>query len=120
MGNDGVAEAAAESGEMAWLAEILILDMLLRIYVSNSARAESVGQRKNGKKVGNAYIVIVILMILISTAALVAYMVFEKSQFTGYIDIAVTFVVEVTSIVTMIEMIRDAFIIRSLRKEAVR
>ncbi|MBO6137963.1 MAG: hypothetical protein J6O71_05050 [Lachnospiraceae bacterium] len=95
-------------------------DLWTRIYVGTSARAESNGQRKNGKKIGNLYIVLAIMLVLFNLISLISYLVSEKSDFTSYIDSGVTIIVELTSIITLVEMIRAAFIIRHLRREVQR
>ena len=92
-------------------------DICVRFYIASSARAEGAGIRKNGKKIGNLYIVFAMIMLIANLISLVTYIISEKSDFTGFIDVAVTVIVELTSIITTAEMIRAAFMIRSMRKK---
>gem|GEM_PF-3710720 len=96
------------------------IDLCIRVYVGNSAKAESRGNRKNGKKIGNKYIILSILIIFTNIVTLVSFIISQKSEFTGYIDIGVTIIVELTSTITLVEMVRAAFKIRHLRKEIIR
>ena len=103
-----------------FLALFMGIDLWMRVYVGTSARAEGKGQRKNGKKAGNLYIVFAVLMMLANITTLVSYFSVQRSNLTGYvdyIDIAVSLTVELTSAITLLEMIRAAFLIRRLRKQ---
>ena len=60
------------------------------------------------------------MLVLFNLISLISYLVSEKSDFTSYIDSGVTIIVELTSIITLVEMIRAAFIIRHLRREVQR
>ena len=89
---------------------ILLIDFSARLFVGLSARAEG-----SGKKKGYAYIVFAVLIALASLTSLV--LVFFDAGTTSLLELVVSVIVEVTSIVVVFEMLAAAFAVKKLRKE---
>ena len=95
---------------LAIIGGILLVDMMVRLYVGLSARAEGFGKKK-----GYGYIVVGILMALLSLASLV--MIFFDASEKSITEMIVSFIVEATSLVVTIELLIAAFTVKKLKKE---
>ena len=89
---------------------LLLIVFSIHLFVGLSARAEGFGKKK-----GSAYIVVAILMALLSLASLVT--VFFKADKTSLLELAVSVIVEATSLIVMIELLVAAFTVKKLSKE---
>jgi len=89
---------------------ILLFDFLMRLFVGLSARAEGFGKKK-----GNAYIVVAVLIALGSLASLV--MIFFDSSIQSIIELIVSVIVEATSLIVVIELLVAAYTVKKLKKE---
>ena len=92
---------------------ILLVDFLIRLYVGISAGLEGTGRKK-----GYLYIVIAILTsctLLLS----IYFMLYETITLnnTSYFQLAVTLILEITSLVVNVELIIAAFTVKKLKKE---
>lgn len=92
------------------LVVVLAVDFLFRLFIGLSARAE--GQ---GKKKGYAYIVFAILLAIFSLASVV--LIFFDVGETSILELTVSVIVEVTSLIVVIELLVAAFTVKKLRKE---
>ena len=92
------------------LGGILLIDVLIRLYVGLSARAEGFGKKK-----GYGYVVIAILMALASLASLV--LIFFDTNEQSLWELIVSVIVEATSLVVTIELLVAAFTVKKLKKE---
>lgn len=92
------------------LGGILLIDVLIRLYVGLSARAEGFGKKK-----GYGYVVIAILMALASLTSLV--LIFFDSNEQSLWELIVSVIVEATSLVVTIELLVAAFTVKKLKKE---
>ena len=92
------------------LGGILLVDVLIRLYVGLSARAEGFGKKK-----GYAYVIIAILMALASLASLV--LIFFDANEQSLWELIVSVIVEATSLVVTIELLVAAFTVKKLKKE---
>lgn len=92
------------------LGGILLVDVLIRLYVGLSARAEGFGKKK-----GYGYVVIAILMALASLTSLV--LIFFDSNEQSLWELIVSVIVEATSLVVTIELLVAAFTVKKLKKE---
>ena len=92
------------------LGGILLVDVLIRLYVGLSARAEGFGKKK-----GYGYVVIAILMSLASLTSLV--LIFFDSNEQSIWELIVSVIVEATSLVVTIELLVAAFTVKKLKKE---
>ena len=92
------------------LGGILLVDVLIRLYVGLSARAEGFGKKK-----GYGYVVIAILMALASLTSLV--LIFFDSNEQSIWELIVSVIVEATSLVVTIELLVAAFTVKKLKKE---
>lgn len=92
------------------LGGILLVDVLIRLYVGLSARAEGFGKKK-----GYGYVVIAILMALASLTSLV--LIFFDTNEQSLWELIVSVIVEATSLVVTIELLVAAFTVKKLKKE---
>ena len=92
------------------LGGILLIDVLIRLYVGLSARAEGFGKKK-----GYGYVVIAILMALASLTSLV--LIFFDTNEQSLWELIVSVIVEATSLVVTIELLVAAFTVKKLKKE---
>ena len=92
------------------LGGILLIDVLIRLYVGLSARAEGFGKKK-----GYGYVVIAILMALASMTSLV--LIFFDTNEQSLWELIVSVIVEATSLVVTIELLVAAFTVKKLKKE---
>ena len=92
------------------LGGILLVDVLIRLYVGLSARAEGFGKKK-----GYGYVIIAILMALASLTSLV--LIFFDSNEQSIWELIVSVIVEATSLVVTIELLVAAFTVKKLKKE---
>ena len=92
------------------LGGILLIDVLIRLYVGLSARAEGFGKKK-----GYGYVVIAILMALASLTSLA--LIFFDSNEQSIWELIVSVIVEATSLVVTIELLVAAFTVKKLKKE---
>ena len=92
------------------LGGILLIDVLIRLYVGLSARAEGFGKKK-----GYGYVVIAILMALASLTSLV--LIFFDTNEQSLWELIVSVIVEATSLVVTIESLVAAFSVKMLKKE---
>ena len=108
-------EQGYEAGVYVLIALALAFILGLRIYIGLSARAEGVGKRR-----GNGYVVLAAIMTLANFGGFVLSVVgaFElELTLDNIVDLSVTFVVELTSIATMAELVYSALRVRNLRKQ---
>ncbi len=94
----------------AILGGILLFDVLLRLYVGLSARAEGFGKKK-----GYAYVVVAVLMAFASLASLV--LIFFDTNEQSIWELVVSVIVEATSLIVTIELLVGAFTVKKLKKE---
>lgn len=92
------------------LGGILLVDVLIRLYVGLSARAEGFGKKK-----GYGYVIIAILMALASLTSLV--LIFFDTNEQSIWELIVSVIVEATSLVVTIELLVAAFTVKKLKKE---
>ena len=92
------------------LGGILLVDVLIRLYVGLSARAEGFGKKK-----GYGYVVIAILMALASLTSIV--LIFFDTNEQSIWELIVSVIVEATSLVVTIELLVAAFTVKKLKKE---
>ena len=92
------------------LGGILLVDVLIRLYVGLSARAEGFGKKK-----GYGYVIIAILMALASLTSLV--LIFFDTNEQSLWELIVSVIVEATSLVVTIELLVAAFTVKKLKKE---
>lgn len=92
------------------LGGILLIDVLIRLYVGLSARAEGFGKKK-----GYGYVIIAILMALASLTSLV--LIFFDTNEQSIWELIVSVIVEATSLVVTIELLVAAFTVKKLKKE---
>ncbi len=125
---DKMNEIAAELGEgvgnippmlLLWIivSVILGIDLLLRLYVGLSARAEGFGRKR-----GRAYLVVAALMIVFFAAAIIFSITsFSLDNYDSILDAVVTFAVDLTTMITLRELfvaaIRVKKLTRALEKE---
>ena len=95
---------------LATIGAILLIDIVIRLFVGISARAEGFGKKK-----GYAYIVFAVLMVITSTTALV--MAFFDASYKSITELIVAVIVEVTSLIVTIELLVAAFTVKKLKKE---
>lgn len=95
---------------LAGIGAILLIDIVIRLFVGLSARAEGFGKKK-----GYAYIVFAVLMAIASTTSLV--MVFFDANYKSITEMVVAVIVEVTSLIVTIELLVAAFTVKKLKKE---
>ena len=108
-------EQGYEAGVYVLIALALAFILGLRIYIGLSARAEGVGKRR-----GNGYVVLAAIMTLVNFGGFVLSVAgaFElELTLDNIVDLSVTFVVELTSIATMAELVYSALRVRNLRKQ---
>lgn len=108
-------EQGYEAGVYVLIALALAFILGLRIYIGLSARAEGVGKRR-----GNGYVVLAAIMTLANFGGFVLSVAgaFElELTLDNIVDLSVTFVVELTSIATMAELVYSALRVRNLRKQ---
>ena len=94
----------------AILGGLLLIDVLLRLYVGLSARAEGFGKKK-----GYAYIVLAILLAIFSLISVV--MLFMDMKETSISELVVSVIFEATSLIATIELLVAAFTVKKLKKE---
>lgn len=90
---------------------IAFIDVMVRIYVGMSARAEG-----RGKKKGSAYLVIGVLLALLSVSSIVM-MLFGMSTSPSVFDLLMTAVFEAASIAALILMVFCAVRLRRLSRQ---
>ncbi|MBR4224227.1 MAG: hypothetical protein IKR73_05405 [Oscillospiraceae bacterium] len=91
---------------------MLVLDMGSRLYIGLSARAESMGKPK-----GKAYIVLSCIVVLNYTVTLGLLYWDLHIEDADIITIIISIMIELTSMLIMIDLIRSAINIRKLRRE---
>jgi hypothetical protein len=89
---------------------LLLTDFAIRLFIGLSARAEGLGKKK-----GYAYLVFAVLLALASAASVAA--IFFDTGTTSILEIIVSVIVEVTSLVAVIELIAAAIHVKRLGKE---
>lgn len=98
-----------------WVIAVVMIgiDIALRLYVGLSARAEGFGTKKRG----SGYLVVAGLMAVLSFATAVYTILHIPSGLNDLENNIVTMIVEVTSVIILVEMIRAAWKVKKLRKE---
>ncbi len=91
---------------------LLILDLLVRIYVGMSARAEGFGAQK-----GNTYVVFSVLLCLFHFAVIVTGILSHFRYYDSPEDALMSFLMDLTSLVTLIELVNSIFKVRWLTRE---
>lgn len=95
------------------VAVVLLFVFAVRLYVGLSARAEG-----HGRKKGVVYVVIAILMALFSVLSLLSIFFDSEARLkNSMLEIIVSFVVETTSLIVIVELLVAAFTVKKLRKE---
>ena len=89
---------------------VLLVDLLLRLFVGLSARAEGFGKKK-----GVVYIVFAILLAIVSLISV--GMIFFDMDEESIVEIIVSVIVEGTSLIVVIELLIAAFNVKKLKKE---
>lgn len=120
LGNQAVTgyfESTSISGipiEMSYLVlmVLLFMDLLVRLYVGLSARAEGFGAQK-----GNVYVVFAVLLCLFHLAAIVTGIGSRFRSYQSPEDAAVSFLMDLTSLITLIELVNSIFKVRWLKRE---
>lgn len=87
------------------------LDMLLRLYIGASARSQGRGKKKSG-----FYIVITALMILVLTLTIGIEVYSTLRLEGGLIDDVITLIIDVTSLVILVDLMVSAVRLRKLKK----
>ena len=91
----------------------LLIDLLLRMYVGRSAIREGKGEKKRW-----GYIVFALLMALTSTALTAVSVYFVARNGTeSVVQLAATMIVELTSVITLLELVFSAVKVRRLSRE---
>ena len=90
---------------------VLLMDLLIRVYVGRSAQAEGRGQKK-----GSLYLVLAALLSLISVASLAFLIGYSDLADVSLPDSIISVVVELTAVITQVEMIVAAICVRRERK----
>ena len=94
----------------AILTAVMLIDFLIRLFVGLSARAEGFGKKK-----GYAYIFFAILLALMSLISLV--LVFFDAGEQSILELAISVIVETTSMIVSIELLVAAFTVKKLKKD---
>lgn len=92
------------------IAVVLLVDLLIRLFVGLSARAEGFGKKK-----GYAYIVFAVLLAILSLVSLV--LIFFDVGEKSITELTVSVIVEATSLIVIIELLVAAFTVKKLKKE---
>ena len=107
-------------GDLSWLVAalaaafvliILLLDLSIRIFVGMSARAEG-----RGKKQGPVYLVLSVLLLVFSGIFVCSYLFVLFHGSDQVMDADAAIVVELTSFVTLLQMILSAVRVRRARR----
>ena len=88
---------------------VLNVDLYLRIYVGLSARSEAAGKKK-----GAAYLVVACIVLTLSILSIIALFRSAYTDTSG--DKVVTFVIEVTSLIALLNMIVASVRVKKIRK----
>ena len=91
------------------IGSILLIDFSVRLFVGLSARAEGLGKKKR-----RVYVAFAVLIALSSLASLI--LIFVDSGTTSLLELAVSVIVEVTSLVVVIELLTAAVIVKKLKR----
>lgn len=94
----------------AILGVVLLVDLLLRLFVGLSARAEGFGKKKSV-----VYIIFAFLLAIVSLVSVV--MIFFDMDETSIDELIVSVIVEGTSLIVVIELLVAAFNVKKLKKE---
>lgn len=116
-GVSGYFDSVSSSGmpmEMSYLLLMLLLsaDLLVRLYVGVSARAEGFGAKK-----GNVYVVFAVLLCLFHLAVIVMGVASRFRYYDSPEDAAVSFLMDLTSLVTLVELVNSIVKVRWLQRE---
>ena len=90
---------------------VLLLDLTIRVFVGLSARAEG-----RGKKQGRAYLVLSVLLLVLSGIYIFSYVFMLFSGSDQVMDADAAILVELTSLVTLLQMILSAVRVRRARR----
>ena len=94
------------------VAAVLVIDISLRLYVGLSARAEGFG-----RKHGRVYLVVAALMIVCFAALIVLSITFfSLDNYDSVLDAVINFAVDLTSLITLIELFVAAIRVKKLTK----
>ncbi len=88
------------------------LDLLVRLYVGLSARAEGFGAKK-----GNLYVVFAVLLCFFHLLALVTAVLNRFRNYLGFEDAVMSLLIDITSLVTLVELVNSIFKVRWLKRE---
>lgn len=116
-GLSGYLQGVSSSGmpfEVSYLVLMaaLIVDLLARLYVGMSAREEGFGAKK-----GTIYVVLAALLSLVHLVTIVLGIVSHFRYYHSPEDAAVSFLMDLTSLVTLIELVNSIIKVRWLRRE---
>lgn len=89
---------------------ILLWILMLRVYIGLCARSEGYGKKKRW-----FYLVVAILMLAFDIYFFMGFN-FNSPVYTSVFDIIVSMIVDLTSMITLAEMIISAFIVKKLSK----
>ena len=107
-------------GDLSWVVAaaavvlvllVLFLDLAIRIYVGMSARAEC-----KGEKQGRAYLVLSVLLLFLSGVYICSFVMVLFSGSDQVMDADAAILVELTSFVTLLQMIISAVRVRRARR----
>ena len=94
------------------LVVLLSIELATRLYVGLSARSEGFGARK-----GITYVIFAILLSILHLAAIVASIASGFRFYDNPADAAVSLLMDITSLVTLVELINSVFKVRWLSRE---
>ncbi|MBR3245983.1 MAG: hypothetical protein IKF90_25285 [Parasporobacterium sp.] len=89
---------------------IMLISLAIRCFVGLSARAAGQGKKKSA-----AYLVFTVILILLSIASLIATVV--NPQDSGILDLLITVLVELTSLLSLFEVLVNGIQVKKLTKE---
>ena len=95
------------------VAFFLLIDLALRLYVGRSAIREA----RTGKK-RITYLIIAGLIAALNASSLSTPFIYGTQYYLSGLDMVVTFLIDLTSFIVLIELIRSGVKVRQLRKEA--
>ena len=107
-------------GDLSWVVAalaaaivlfVLLLDLSIRVFVGISARAEG-----RGKKQGRTYLVLSVLLLAVSGIFICSYVIMLFSGSDQVMDADAAILVELTSFITLLQMILSAVRVRRARR----
>lgn len=93
------------------LGVIMAIELLLRLYIGLSARAEGYGKKKR-----IVYVVVAAIILVLSLWSIITS--FHVSEYDSLLDMAVSLLLELTSAAAFFEVIYASYMVRRLQKKA--